>query len=60
MMKFIKRLFCKHKGKLTFIRNIYGDEIMHSNYNRSVWSCDECYWIVLKPELNDPEPGSNK
>lgn len=51
MKKFIKRLFCRHKGKLTLVRNIYGDEIRHLNYARSIWSCDDCFGLVYKPDL---------
>ncbi len=59
-MKWIKRLFCRHKGTLTFVRNIYGDEIRHSDYKRSLWSCDKCFGLVLKPDLNEPSSPMGK
>ncbi len=41
MKKLLKQLFCKHRHT-TFLRNIYGDEIIHTNYARSIGICDNC------------------
>ncbi len=41
MIAFIKRLFCKHY-KVTFVRNIYGDEIIAFGWKRSLWKCVKC------------------
>lgn len=35
-----KGLFCKHD--YVFVRNIYGDEIIHSGFKRSIWKCSRC------------------
>ena len=45
MIAFIKRLFCKHY-KVTFVRNIYGDEIISFGHKRSLWRCDKCGALV--------------
>lgn len=39
-MNFIRQWFCKHQW--VCVRNIYGDEIIASNYNRSLWVCMRC------------------
>jgi hypothetical protein len=39
-MNWIKQLFCKHD--YLFVRNIYGDEIRYSGYNRSLAKCTKC------------------
>lgn len=53
-MNWLKRLFCRHSGGLSFVRNIYGDEIIHANFNRSIWRCKRCGSAVLQPFLNEP------
>lgn len=53
MIKFLKRLFCRHPQGLTFVRNIYGDEIMQWGYNRSCWRCKKNGCLVGKPDLVD-------
>jgi hypothetical protein len=50
-MKWIKRLFCKHS--FSFVRNIYGDEIIHSGWKRSVWKCDTCGKVNLSDSLQE-------
>lgn len=35
-----KRLFCNHE--YNFLRNIYGDEIIHRGFKRSIWICNKC------------------
>jgi hypothetical protein len=55
MNKFLKRLFCRHPDGLTFIRNIYGDEIMTWGYKRSCWRCNRNGCLVGKDELFFPE-----
>jgi len=52
MIKFLKWLFCRHK-KLTFVRNIYGDEINAAGGCRSWWKCDNCDQYILKGALHD-------
>ncbi len=47
---FFSRLFCAHRFDV-FIRNIYGDEIYHCGYKRSVWGCSKCGDITAKPHL---------
>lgn len=55
MIKFIKRLRCKHDS-LEFIRNIYGDEINMlsgtKNTVRSIWKCKKCGKVIYKGYLN--------
>lgn len=49
MIKFIKRIFCKHY-KVLFVRNIYGDEINALNC-RSIWECAKCGAEVKSQQL---------
>jgi hypothetical protein len=49
MVRFIKSLFCNHT--YSFVRNIYGDEIIHRNFKRSEWKCDKCGKIKLEDNL---------
>lgn len=53
MIAFIKRLFCKHY-KVTFIRNVYGDEINDRNC-RSLWRCGKCGATVRCDHLHHSE-----
>jgi hypothetical protein len=46
----LKRLF--HRHKYSFIRNIHGDEIIHSGWKRSIWKCSQCDKVKLSDELN--------
>ena len=41
MIRFIKRLFCRHTER-DFVRNIYGDEIIEYGWKRSIWRCAKC------------------
>lgn len=50
MLALLKRLFCRHRS-VTFVRNIHGEEIVHSGYKRSVWKCKRCGGTVLRPNL---------
>lgn len=50
-MKFIKKLLCIHKYE--FIRNIYGDEIIHLNYKRSEYKCFKCNKYFYSEYLNN-------
>lgn len=52
MISILKRLFCKHEFK--FVRNIYGDEIIHSGWKRSVWRCGKCGRYKLADKLHRP------
>lgn len=57
MWKSLKRLFCKHSSGVTFVRNIYGDEINTAGGKRSVWRCDRCGGLLLKDQLHqDAQP----
>lgn len=48
-MSIIKRMLCRHEYE--FVRNIYGDEIVHAGYNRSWWRCKKCGKWKLDPHL---------
>lgn len=57
-MNLFKKLFepsipyaCKHKD-LSFVRNIYGDQINHLNA-RSLWMCKDCMTIIRSDKLYD-------
>lgn len=50
MIHIIKRIFCKHD--LTFVRNIYGDEIIACGYKRSLWQCKKCGEFFYKDSLH--------
>jgi hypothetical protein len=51
-----RRLFCKHEW--SWVRNIYGDEIIWADYKRSEWRCVSCGVAKFEGELwsNDDEP----
>lgn len=49
MMKWIKRLFCKHE--YVFLRNIYGDEINWCGGYRSIWRCKKCGSLEYRKNL---------
>lgn len=52
-MKWLKTIFCRHK-ELTFVRNIYGDEIVHSgSFKRSWWKCNRCGMFRPKSSLHE-------
>ena len=46
---FIASLFCKHEYK--FRMNLYGEQIRHYNWNRSMWYCTKCGKMQLRPDL---------
>ena len=48
---FIRRLLCGHT-KTTFVRNIWGDEVLYGGGKRSAWRCDSCGDIVYRNELH--------
>lgn len=52
ILRFISTLFCRHRNA-TFVRNIYGDEIIERGWKRSVWRCNECGRITDRDELHD-------
>ena len=54
MIAFIKRLFCKHY-KVTFVRNIYGAEIIERGWKRSLWECVKCGASVPSDYLHHSE-----
>lgn len=56
MLKLIKRLLCKHEH-LAFVRNLYGDQIIHAGCRRSEWECRDCGAWVFKSQLHD-EPAA--
>jgi hypothetical protein len=47
------QIFHKHR-KARFVRNIYGDEIVHSGFKRSIWLCD-CGARFADTELHDEQ-----
>lgn len=49
-MNLLRKLFCRHRD-LTFKRNIYGDEILHSGGMRSLWVCTKCGATVTSRDL---------
>lgn len=49
MIKFFKRLFCRHSYE--HVRNIYGDEIIDAGYYRSVWTCPKCGEVKYKEHM---------
>lgn len=49
MRRWLKRLFCSHNWR--WKRNIYGDEIIARNYNRSEWFCVYCKAIRFRDYL---------
>ena len=52
IVELLRRLFCRHRD-LVFVRNIYGDEIVHSGrFKRSWWQCQRCGARKSKPELH--------
>jgi hypothetical protein len=56
MLQWIKCLFTGHD--LRFVRNIYGDEIVHSGaFKRSWWKCEKCGAERHKPDLHRDEAG---
>ncbi len=50
---FLKSIFCRH-SRVRFVRNIYGDEINHTDGMRSLWECQNCgvyrFGFQLQPE----------
>ncbi len=56
MRNLIKRLFCRHSDGVTFVRNIYGDEINTTGGKRSEWHCKRCDGLVLMDHLNTDAP----
>jgi len=50
-MRWLKRLLCRHE--FVFGRNLYGDEIIHWGWKRSIWRCSKCGKIVARDELHD-------
>jgi len=52
VIDFLRRLFCRHRGGLVFVRNIYGDEIIEHGWKRSLWRCKRCGSAIYMGELN--------
>lgn len=53
-MTLLRWLVCQllHRGcDVAFVRNIYGDEIIISGFNRSVWQCRRCRSTTANPLL---------
>lgn len=51
MRDWIRSLLCKHN--YIFMRNIYGDEIIHSGYKRSIWTCSACGKLKFRDALHE-------
>ena len=47
----IKRIFCRHRD-VSFCMNLYGDQIIHNGWNRSLWECHKCGMLVGKKHLH--------
>jgi hypothetical protein len=45
---FLRRLFCRHR-RLSWVRNVYGDEIILCGYRRTVMRCDYCGKSIYHP-----------
>ena len=56
LKRFINQIFCKHEYE--FVRNIYGDEVIATNWNRSEWKCKKCGKHKLMSELYNKETGN--
>jgi hypothetical protein len=57
MLQLLKRLFCAHA--FVFRRNIYGDEIIHRGYKRSISDCSKCGRRKYHEYLNGNDSPSN-
>jgi hypothetical protein len=54
MLTFLRRIFCRHRGEMMFLRNIYGDEINEVSVwriYRSWWLCRRCGALVPRQAL---------
>lgn len=50
----IKIYLCRHE--YVFVRNIYGDEIIHTGrFKRSWWKCKKCGVFESRPNLHHGE-----
>ena len=56
MRDFFKRLFCRHQSGVSFVRNVYGDEINALGGYRSLWCCKRCGAVLREKLLNPPSP----
>jgi hypothetical protein len=54
LMWFVRSLFCRHEWR--FVENLYGDKIIWSGGNRSLWQCVKCERCQGRPELYNKEP----
>ena len=50
MYKTIKTLLCSHK--YAFVRNIHPEQVCMTNLFRSVWECEHCEKVDLRPDLH--------
>ena len=55
----LRRLFCSHKAPLTFIRNLYGDEIIQADGCRSAWECPDCGKTFYKDNFISKDRAKN-
>jgi len=56
MRDFFKRLFCRQQRVVSFVRNVYGDEINVLGGCRSLWRCKRCGAVLREKLLNPPSP----
>jgi len=52
LIKFLKRLFCRHAGDVTFVRNLHGDQVNEWG-GRSVWRCQRGARLIARPALHE-------
>lgn len=51
-MRFLRKLTCRHEGRLTHVADVYGDTILKlPRLTRSVWMCPRCNKILYKEYL---------
>lgn len=49
----LRRILGLHQHDYRFIRNIYGDEVVYSGWNRSRWMCRYCNKLKYSPSLHE-------
>lgn len=54
MIAFFRSLLCRHRS-VSFVQNLYGDQIIEWGWKRSVWRCDRCGALVGRADLHHPD-----
>lgn len=47
-----KQLLCSHANQF-FVRNLHGEAIIHSGWNRSVWRCYDCGKTLYRQQMHE-------